>query len=1036
MNLYRCALSSLASFILLLSLLPDHALAQQRTSALRGQVTDELGGIIVGATVTATDPNSVEKTAITNDEGIYTFNALTPGKYTIRASATGFAVYENIGVNILPARREALDIKLSVALEKQEVTVAAETPLSVEAENNADALRLRGKDLDVLPDDPDGLASAVQAMAGPSAGPSGGQINIDGFTGGRMPPKESIREVRVNQNPFNAENDRPGFGRIDIFTKPGTDGFHGSAFFNFADESLNSRNPFAPSRAPFQVRLYGGSLSGPIIPKKSSFFFDFQRRETDDNEIINATILDPTLSITRFNQVVLQPQRFLTFSPRFDYQLNQNNTLVARYSFSRTRAENAGVSTFSLLERAYNRANSEHTVQITETAVISPNMLTETRFQFIRNRVEQLGDNAVPTISVLEAFIGGGSQVGLAFANENRWELQNLSTLTVGRHVLRFGGRLRGVRIIDVSPQNFGGTFTFAGGIAPEFNANNEMVRDSSGNPVLVPITSIERYRRTLLLQGRSPEEIRALGGGPTQFTIAGGNPEASVTQVDLGAFFQDEWRLRPNFTLTLGLRYERQTNISSNYNFAPRIFFAWAPGGKSVGGGPGSNQPKMVIRGGIGFFYDRFNERGTLFERRFNGINQQDYRIFDPAVLNLAQFTLSGVSNVPTLDTLAAFASPQVIRRVADDFQTPYSTMTAINVERQLPHKFTLFALIFNYRTRHVLRVRNINAPLPGTYDPRIRDSGVRPYGNVGDIYYYESSGVFNDYRGFIGLRNQLSKGFSVFANYGTGRAKSDSDCIFGFLGSCFPANTYDLSSEYSRVAFFPRHFFFFGGTVTIPKIKMSLNPFIIATTGRRFNITTGRDTNGDGLFTERPAFATDRTNPTDLRRTPYGDFDLNPAPGQQIIPRNYGTGPGFFSINLGLSRTFSFGEAQASAANIAPASPQSSGGSTSSGANTNRATTSSSKTSSGSGSKESASSNPPKTGGSPAPEKRYKLTLSINIQNLLNRTNLGLPIGNLSSPFFGQSTTTANNFGFGPGGGSSAAGNRRMFAQVRINF
>ncbi len=147
----------------------------------------------------------------------------------------------------------------------------------------------------MLPDDPDALASAVQAMAGPSAGPNGGQIFIDGFTGGRMPPKESIREVRINQNPFNAENNNIGFGNIEIFTKPGADKLRGSTFFNFGDESLNSRNPFAPSRAPFQVRYYGGSISGPITKGKSSFFLDFQRRVVDDNAIINAQILNSNL---------------------------------------------------------------------------------------------------------------------------------------------------------------------------------------------------------------------------------------------------------------------------------------------------------------------------------------------------------------------------------------------------------------------------------------------------------------------------------------------------------------------------------------------------------------------------------------------------------------------------------------------------------------------------------------------------------------------------------------------------------------------
>ena len=244
-----------------------------------------------------------------------------------------------------------------------------------------------------------------------------------------------------------------------------------------------------------------------------------------------------------------------------------------------------------------------------------------------------------------------------------------------------------------------------------------------------------------------------------TQFSIAGGNPEASVSQTDLGAFFQDEWRIRPNFTLTMGMRYERQTNISSNYNFAPRLFFAWAPGGTSVGAGPGappSSSPKMVIRGGMGVFYDRFGERATLLANRFNGVNQLDFRVSDPAILDASTFSLDGVTNVPTVETLSAFASPQIVRRIADDFQAPTFVMTAINFERQLPAKFTFFAVAFNYRGKHLLRVRNINAPLPGTYDPEHPDSAVRPLGNIGDVYYYESSAKFNDYRFFGGLEDR----------------------------------------------------------------------------------------------------------------------------------------------------------------------------------------------------------------------------------------------------------------------------------------
>ncbi|HET9713945.1 MAG TPA: TonB-dependent receptor, partial [Pyrinomonadaceae bacterium] len=790
----------IGSMVFLATLCCGLTLAQQRAGSLRGHVSDELGGLVVGATVTLIAADGTEKTAVTNSEGTYNFNSLPPGPYTIRVVSPGFTPYEKTELAIAIGSRTTHDVKLVVTLEKQVITVTEEQGLNTDPQNNADAVVLKGQDLDVLPDDPDALASAVQAMAGPSAGPNGGQIFIDGFTGGRMPPKESIREVRINQNPFNAENNNIGFGNIEIFTKPGADKLRGSTFYNFGDESLNSRNPFAPSRAAFQVRYFGGSISGPITRGKSSFFLDFQRRVVDDNAIINAQILNSNLIPGPFNLALVVPNKFYSFSPRFDYQLNPANTLVVRYSYSHNSADNVGASDFSLPERAFNRSNTTQTVQLTETAILSPAMMNETRFQYIRNRAQQDGNNTIPTIVVQDAFIAGGSAIGLAHNDEDRWELQNYSTWTKGRHILRFGVRVRGVKITDFSPQNFGGTFTFSGGNAPQLDANNQIIRDRVTNlPVMGPITSIERYRRTLLFQGNP--DMRALGGGVTQFSIAGGEPEATVSQTDLGTFIQDEWRIKPNLTFTAGFRYERQTNISSNYNFAPRLFFAWAPGGTNVGslvpGAPSSNSsPKMVIRGGMGIFYDRFGERATLLANRFNGVNQLDFRVSDPATLDLSTFSLDGVTNVPTAESLAAFASPQIVRRIAPDFQAPTFVMTAINFERQLPSKFTLFLVAFNYRGKHLLRVRNLNAPLPGTYDAGDPNSAVRPLGNIGDIYYYESSAKFNDYRFFGGVRRQMSKGFSVFANFGTGTGKTDTDCIFGSIANCFPADTYDLTA------------------------------------------------------------------------------------------------------------------------------------------------------------------------------------------------------------------------------------------------
>jgi hypothetical protein len=255
------------------------------------------------------------------------------------------------------------------------------------------------------------------------------------------------------------------------------------------------------------------------------------------------------------------------------------------------------------------------------------------------------------------------------------------------------------------------------------------------------------------------------------------------------------------------------------------------------------------------------------------------------------------------------------------------------------------------------------------------------------------------------------------LFANFNGGTGKTDTDCIYGTITTCFPADTYDLSSEYSRVAYISSFNLTVGGTIILSKLKVNLNPFIVVSTGKPFNIVTGRDTNGDGLFTERPSFATALTDPANLRQTRFGDFDLAPAPGQALIPRNYGMGPSFFSVNLGISRSFKFGNVPA------------------------RTAVAAAKTAAPGGAQPAAKAPAPAASGAsgpasgPAPEKRYTVTFSVNIQNLLNSTNLSQPIGNLSSPQFGESISTVGNFGVGSGG-SPAAGNRRIQFQVRIGL
>ncbi|MDT5296018.1 MAG: hypothetical protein QOJ76_2898, partial [Acidobacteriota bacterium] len=990
------------------------------------------------------------------------------GRYTVRAFSTGFALYENASVDIQPGRNELPKITLGVSLEKEEVTVASEGPLSVD-NNSAGAIVLRGKDLEALPDDPDELAAALAALAGPAAGPNGGQILIDGFEGGRIPSKDSIREIRVNDNPLSAERDQPGFGGIQIFTRPGTDKLRGSLSVTFNDESMNSRNPFLRSakRPPFQFRQFGGNLSGTIIPKKASYFLDMERGETDDNDLVNATVLDPLLQPTPFNAAVLTPIRRFNMSPRLDYAFNQNQTLVARYTYFRTKQQNLGVSQFSLPERAFDQSSNSHQLQLTETAIVNKTTVNETRFQFLRTHFDQTALNDSAALNVLDAFSSGGATVGDSFNGNTRWEATNTTTMAHGPHSIKFGARLRGISVTDSSENNFNGTFTFGGGVTRGVSF------DVNGNPApgaTAAVTSLERFRETqqLLRSGAGAAQLAAFGLGPTQLTLNGGEPLAKISQMDFGGFVQDDWKLRPNLTVGAGLRVEAQTNIGSGLNFAPRVYIAWAPDGGA------QKQPKTVIRLGFGIFYDRVGENLSLQSLRFNGVNQQQFIINTPltdeqilllpltteqrdqqlARAQAARNILSQFPNLPTAAQLSAFTVSQATRQIASDAIAPYSYIGGLIVTRQLPKKFTLNVFASTYNTRHALRSRNINAPLT---------NGQRPQPQLGDIYQFETSGTQNIEQLNIGLNKQLSRALSIFANYTLGKAEGDTDSPFSF-----PANQYDLSGEYGRTAFDARHRFTFGGSLGIPYLKLFLNPIIIARSGTPFNITTGTDNNRDGIFNDRPAFADAQTpacpagvNPLtcSFRHTPFGDFDLNPKPGQTIIPRNLGEGPGFFSVNLRVSRQIGFGTMPGATKAAVAAKPAAKENTDRAGNNNREGGRGGdgNRGGGGGGGREGGGPGGGGRGGGRGPggggipvftgpggpggfggggageQKRYNMTFSLFFMNLFNHTNLANPIGNLSSPSFGQSLFSIGGFG---GGGNLAAGNRRIQASVRFSF
>jgi hypothetical protein len=468
--------------------------------------------------------------------------------------------------------------------------------------------------------------------------------------------------------------------------------------------------------------------------------------------------------------------------------------------------------------------------------------------------------------------------------------------------------------------------------------------------------------------------------------------PGLSLHQIDLGAFVGDDWRIKPNFTLSAGFRYETQTNIHDWRDFAPRLAMAWAPGG-----GGKTGRAKTVLRAGFGMFYDRFALANTLTAHRYNGIVQQQY------VENAPDFFPS----LPSAASLAGFLTSQTIQKVSASLRAPYTMQSALTVERRLPWNITLAMTYTNSHGLHVFRSEDINTPLPGTYNPNVQGSGVFPLGHPGPVNLMESSGVYNQNQLITNVNAKLNAGFSLFGFYVFNHARSNTDGI-----ATFPANLYNFKGEYGSALTDVHHRMTVGGSVNF-KWNVRVSPFVIVQSGAPFDITAGGDLYGTTQFNGRPGLATDPSQPG-LIPTRYGLLDPNPSAGEMLLSRNYGRGPGQITMNLRVSKTFGFGTERGGSGDEQRPSRGGGGGGLVPAAV------------SGGGLRNVI--------GTPATSRRYNLTFGMSIRNLLNHNNPGPIIGNITSPLFGLANQIAgaqNGEGF-----YETANNRRLEMQIRFAF
>lgn len=592
-------------------LAPRAAGAQAGSSTLTVTVQDPSGAVIPAAAVDvrpADAPPELARHAVTSARGVATFRDLPHGRYIVAASFPGFETQTVTDVRLrggethrvvtLPIQK--LDENVSVARDPE---TAASDPKSDRFGNV-----LSRDQIDALPDDPDEMEARLNAMAGPGA-----TIRVDGFRGGKLPPKSQIRSIRFSSGMFAAENHGAGFTFVDIATQPGQGPIQAGVDYSLRSGTFDARNAFQAEKGPEQAQTYTLNLSGTLIKDRTSFSVSAGGASLYDSTYLYAATPDGPR-----NGNIRRPSDRLNISARLDHALTRTHSLRTWYQLNDGTQHNLGVGGFDFPERAFSRTVNERLLRVSESGPLSLGWFGESRVQL--HWTDTAGAPAVdaPTVRVLDAFSAGGAQQsGGRRASELEWAT-NLDWAHK-RHAVRLGSLVEGGLYSSDLRSNYLGTYTFA---------------------------SLADYE----------------AGRASTFTERLGDPRVRYSQWQAGLFAQDDWRARKNLTLSAGMRYELQTHVGDSSNLAPRGGFTWAP----------FKNGKTTIRGGAGIFYDWLDVDTYEQTLRVDGTRQRDLVIVDPSypdalasapgqVLPPSRYELSPSLTVPRRTAVMAGLSQQI---------------------------------------------------------------------------------------------------------------------------------------------------------------------------------------------------------------------------------------------------------------------------------------------------------------------------------------------------------------------------------------
>jgi hypothetical protein len=911
---------------------------QDSRAGLSGTVTDPSGAVVPGTTVTL-KLGSRNRTAHSGNDGRYSFRNLPVGKYALAATAPGFAVYAQSDVDV--GATQKIDIQLIIT-DAEQVLVHGETSgVSLDADQNGSATVIKGSDLDALSDDPTQLMNELGAFAGPSAGPGGGDMYVDGMSGGRLPPKSSIREIHINQNPYSAEFDHSGYGRVEILTKPGADKFTGGAGASLINSALNTAIPFSATQPHYYQYWTEGNIAGPLR-KNVSFFADYFRYVSHNQQSYDA--INPADPATMLSGAFAGPETYLYSTARLDMQLGKNNTLSVRGFIFRDNVSGVGVGGLNLPMQSSHTTNPANEAQVSDTIVLGPHVIDEINFQWKHERETTTPDYVLPTINVEGAFVTGGASAN-SYNYITNYELQNYATATLGRHVMRFGVRLRANEDAQTSTSGANGSYFF-----------QTIAQYETKTPYL--------YTANVVRQ-----------------------PTSKIVMFDAATFLQDEWRVRSDLNLGLGLRLEGQNRIHDRANWAPRVNGAWSIGQKASTDSKKPAPPtKTVLRAGSGIFYQRFTipsffngGGGTpylLATIQNNGVNQASYVVqnpnfYDPTAAIPASELAMEPASAPTIDTLAP------------NFHVATNWQSSVELDRVVTKAISVSANYVYTRGVHQYLTNNITAQ---DFNPTTYTLTGAPPSEYN--YQFQSGGVFRQ-RQLIITTNEKWKRVQLHTSYTYNHADGDTTGV-----KYFPSVAKDPGLDYGRASFGVTHQFQMFGTINAPW-KIEINPLVFAQSGTPYNITIGNDLTGNNQSNARPTFGT--CGAAGVVTTAYGCLDSTPqGKSETIIPYDLGTGPANVVAAVWFSRAVGVGPRKAP--EPAPAADKNA----------------------------TAAKKTPEL-----PERKYSLRFEVGATNVFNTLNLAPPNGVMSSPLFGKTQSVAG----GPFSLNSP-GNRTILLMTFFNF